>query len=129
MARFMPQGIYNTWQAEETNPDRIEALHARDPDTPELPADGQPVPANRDDVLAELLQKRRRQLNTFLAQAAKCVSKGHYTIITRHATSLDWIYDTIRQDFDIQQKGIHFLNVLDLKYDAETRTPHAFYEY
>ena len=30
-------------------------------------------------------------------------------------------------DYVIQQKGIHFLNILDLKYDSSKSTPVAFY--
>ena len=115
MARYMQDGIYNAWTSEEHNPQRLPALSPQDPDTPAADA------ANREALVLALTNKRRRQLNTFLAQVAKCVSRGHYTIITRHATSLQWIYTQIRQDYDIQQKGIHFLNVLDLKFDPETK--------
>ena len=33
----------------------------------------------------------------------------------------------IREDNDIQRKGIHFLNIIDLKYDPTSQTPTAFY--
>ena len=78
-------------------------------------------------MLDELLAKRPRQLKTFLGQVAKCASKNMYATIVRHATSLEWIYTKVRQDYDIQQKGIHFLNVINLKYDATTKTPASFY--
>ena len=38
------------------------------------------------DLIAALLNKIR-QLTTFLGQVANCVSRDHYTIITRHVTS------------------------------------------
>ena len=48
LARFMSDGIYNTWLAQEENPHRIETLNDRDPDRPAEDA------ANREDVVAEL---------------------------------------------------------------------------
>ena len=78
MARFMSDGRYHTWQSQEENPQRIQAVHDRDPDQPA--ADAQ----NRADVLAELLAKRRRQLQTFIDQVAKAASKNMYTAIVRH---------------------------------------------
>ena len=77
--------------------------------------------------MTELLAKRRRQLRTFIGQVAKSASKNMYAVIVRHSTSLDWIYNKIREDYDIQTKGIHFLNIVDLTYDPETKTPAGFY--
>ena len=37
------------------------------------------------------------------------------------------IYAMLRRDYDIQQRGIHFLNILDLKYDNQKMTPVGFY--
>ena len=58
---------------------------------------------------------------------AKCDSPNIYVSIVCHSNSLEWIYNKICQDYDIQQKGIHFLNVIDLQYDPETKTPAEFY--
>ena len=33
----------------------------------------------------------------------------------------------MRETYDIQQKGIHFLNIIELKYDPEHKTPAGFY--
>ena len=75
----------------------------------------------------DLLTKRRRQLKTFLGQVARCTSQNLYATIVRHATSLDWIYNKLRETYNIQQKGIHFLNIIELKYDPEHKTPAGFY--
>ena len=64
----------------------------------------------------------------FLSQVANCVSTNHYTTVMRHAVSLQWIFDKIRQDYDITHKGIHFLNLSRLKYDPDTMTPARFYQ-
>ena len=50
-----------------------------------------------------------------------------YAGIVRHATSLEWVYNKVREDYDIQTKGIHFLNIVDLEYNKETKTPAGFY--
>ena len=121
MTRFMTEGRYNTWLSQETNPNRLQALDQHDPDRPRQDVN------NRDDLLVDLLAKRRRQLKTFLGQVAKCAGQHMYATIVCHATSLNWIYERIRQDYDIQQKGIHFLNITDLRYDAHTKTLASFY--
>ena len=50
-----------------------------------------------------------------------------YAGIVRHSTSLEWVYDKIREEYDIQTKGIHFLNIVDLEYNPETKIPAGFY--
>ena len=72
-----------------------------------------------EDKLADI----RVNLRTVPAIIGKCVSEGHYNSIVRHSTSLTWIYETLRTDYDIQSKGIHFFHVLDLKYDAQNIPP------
>ena len=57
----------------------------------------------------------------------KTVSVNHYSTIMQHSTSLQWIYHKIREDYDIQTKGIYLFNILDLKYDHTTMTPNGYY--
>ena len=121
MARFMSDGLYNEWLSQEQEPNRLQALLDGDPDQPEENAQ------NRAAKQRELLAKRRRELRTFIGQVAKSASKNMYAGIVRHATSLNWIYNKIREDYDIQTKGIHYLNIVDVTYDPETKTPAGFY--
>ena len=121
MARFMTDGLYHEWSSQEQDPHWIPRVLDGDPDTPAEAVQ------NRDARVTELLAKRRRQLRTFIGQVAKSASKNMYAAIVRHSTSLEWIYDKIREDYDIQTKGIHFLNIVDLTYDPETKTPAGFY--
>ena len=109
MARFMEGGIYQNWQADEVLTNRLQDVVDADPKVVE----GMTV-----NQRTELLEERRRQLRTFLSQTANCVSNEHHATIMRHSTSLQWIYDRIRQDYDIETKGVHFLNIIDIKYDA-----------
>ena len=121
MARFMTGGVYANWTSQEANPHRIPAVLAEDPQLPEENA------ANRAAVMTELLSKRRRELWTFIGQIAKIASKNMYAVIVQHSTSLEWVYQKLREEYDIQTKGIHFLNIINLQYDPETKTPAGFY--
>ena len=115
-AQFLPEGIYSTWQSKETNPDRIAQLHNEDMPDPNTAASR-----------AAKLRNVRTKLRTVLAIIGKCVSEGHYNNVIRHSTSLGWIYETLRSDYDIQKRGIHFFNILEVKFDANVDTPVSYY--
>ena len=117
----MSEGRYHEWQSQEENQHRIQNVHDRDPDHPAQDAQ------NHVDVMTKLHAKRQRQLCTFIGQVAKAASKNMYAAIVRHSTSLEWVYNKVREDYDIQTKGIHFLNIVDLEYNQETKTPAGFY--
>ena len=118
-AQFLPGSLYETWQSEEQNPHRIAALLPGDPDTPDNATAAQ---------LLALVTKRRRQCKVFLSLVAKCVSENHYLEIIRHATSLTWVFDLIKRDYDLKITGIDFLNLSDIKYEPETMTPAAYFQ-
>ena len=106
--KFLPGGRYATWTAAETNEERI--TRPKSPD------------------LEEHLPKIRRELRQFITLVAKYVHMDYYNPIVRHSTSLQWVYKKIREDYDIQQQGIHFLNILDIVYDPTAQTtPIGFY--
>ena len=105
---FLPGGRYDTWMSAESFEGRIE--NAKTPDT------------------AEELLKIRKNLRQFITLVAKYVHFDYYNPIIRHSTSLKWIYKKIREDYDIQQQGVHFLNILDLTWDPTGQmTPIGFY--
>eukprot|EP00092_Neocalanus_flemingeri_P087280 GFUD01110119.1.p1 GENE.GFUD01110119.1~~GFUD01110119.1.p1 ORF type:complete len:383 (+),score=89.10 GFUD01110119.1:253-1401(+) len=112
---FLEEGAYSTWDSQENKPDRITAVKGEDLTQPDRTKD------------AANIKRRCRDLRTVLSIVGKCVSQGHYEAVIRHSTSMQWIFDMLRCDYDIQQKGIHFLNILDLKYDSSKMTPIAFY--
>ena len=124
MARFLQDGSYSTWQSEETLHGRIQALNATD----EITINREPNEQDKVTKREALLNKKRRELKTFLNQVAKVVSANHYNFVMRQATSLEWVYREIRKDYNIQQKGVYFFNLLDLKYDGESMTPSGFYQ-
>ena len=106
--KFLPGGKYAKWTPAEENDLRI--LLPVDPDT--------------DDSLPDI----RRELRQFITIVAKFVHQDYYNPIIRQSSSLAWIYNKIRQDHNIETQGIHFFNLIDLKYDpTEQTTPIGFY--
>ena len=120
---FLPGQLYEEWESAETYSDRVRALHHNDVVNVNRERNADQVAQDNEDKLSDI----RIHLRTVLAIVGKCVSEAHYNTVVRHSTSLNWIYDTIRADYNIQSKGIHFLNVLDIKYDPEKHTPVGFY--
>ena len=126
---FLPKKLYNTWRSQEEYPNRIDDL--KDDDRVRVNADPnagaivtEAQATAQDDVKLDNL---RTSLRTVLSIVGKCVSEGHYSSVVRHSTSLEWIYNMLRCDYDIESKGIHFLNILEAKYDSNKVTPIAFY--
>ena len=106
--KFMAGGRYEDWQPAENNENRINTHKG---------------PDGADD-----LPKIRKDLRQFITLVAKYVHMDYYNPIIRHSTSLKWIYNKIREDYDIQQQGVHFLNILDLTWDPTGQTtPVGFY--
>ena len=108
---FLKGGAYQEWEAGEDGEDRLKVAKR--------------VGAI-DDTAAELAE-RNMDLRLFLSQVAKTLARSRYGTVMKQCTSLDWVYDQIREDYDIQARGIHVLNILDLKYDKSTMKPIGFY--
>ena len=125
---FLPNKIYANWQCAEENPDRIDALLGTKVE-PNDDRDIGPIISQQeaDEQNENMLEDVRTSLRTVLSIVGKCVSEGHYNAVVRHSTSLQWIYNMLRCDYDIQNKGVHFFNILDAKYDPAKMTPIAFY--
>ena len=120
-ALFFPGKALDTWRTgEEAGDERL-----NDEDLQE--ARHNDLPHRRNPAREPSLEARNVHLKVFLSLIAKCVSDGHHATVMQHSTSLNGIFDQLRQDYDIQSKGIHFLNLIDLKYDETSTTPVAFY--
>ena len=105
--RFFDGGIYAEWSSEEEFPGRIR------------------IPAAPDQ--AAILPTRRRELRTLISQIAKSCHKTDFQTIMKQSTSFQWIMNKLREHYDIQKKGVHFLNIIDLQYDPEAKTSAGFY--
>ena len=119
--QFLEDGKYKSWkkQEEAINGSRIELLAAERRD-----GNGDELAPNE---IERLLKQRNRELRTFLSLIGKCVSQGHYSSVVNHSQSFQKICSNLRRDYDIQKKGIHFFNILELKYDEGKMTPINFY--
>ena len=105
---FLPGGRYAKWTSFEENPNQI--LTAVAPDEA----------ANLENVRSDLL--------TFLTSAAAFVHQDYYMPIIKHSTSFDGILKKLKQDLNLQTTGVHFMNIIHLKYDiAGNISPIGFY--
>ena len=55
------------------------------------------------------------------------LSQDHYDAVLCHSTSMESIYDMLHCKYDIHQKEINFLDILDLKYEGSNMSPISFY--
>ena len=120
--QFLEDGKYESWkkQEEAINGNRITELVIAE----RQDANGVALAQNEID---RLLKQKNRELRTFLSIIGKCVSQGHYSYVVKHSQGFQHICSNLRRDYDIQKKGIHFFNILELKYDEEKMTPINFY--
>ena len=124
---FMQDGRYSRWKSQEEFRDRIETLHADDRTKIENDAT-LATRQQKDEQSVKKLKDIRRLLRVFISLIAKCVTENQYLRITRQCTSLESVYTLLRKDYDIETRGIHFLNIIDLDYDSATMTPIGFHD-
>ena len=115
-ALFLPGETYSEWEPGEEGGNRIREKRQI------LDDDGE---TRIEDP--KTLAYRNKHLQVFLTTIARTVSEGHRASVLQHSKSLKWIFEELRKDYDIQSKGIHFLNLIDLKYDESSMTPVGFY--
>ena len=113
--RFLPAGIYSTWSANVDVADRIQALHASD-----IPGD---APAR-----APRLVDRQTQLETFLSIIASICHSSQYDDVMQRSTSVEWIWNLIESDYDIQKTGRHFLKIDEISFKKGTESHNAYYK-
>lgn len=113
---FFTGGKYGTWTAAVKNPNRIVALHAED------------QPGENDDP-AEFLEGRRIELDACLCVIAGVVHSSQYKDVMRRSTSLEWIWNQIEVDYNLQKKGRHFLKIDAITFNpAGAEAPVSFYK-
>ena len=128
---FLPGKSYANWLSYEEDVNRLPELKQEDTVIPNDDArEGRIITAAQATVAnSDRLDNIRINLRTVLSIIGKCVSTGHYNSVIKHSTSLAWIYNMLRADYDIQNKGVHFFHILEAKYDATKYTPVAFYNF
>ena len=61
-------------------------------------------------------RKKRLDLEALLCTIATYAPSGLYKTIVSESESLDWIWSRIKDAFNLNSSGQHFLNVLDIQY-------------
>ena len=105
--KFCDEGPYSTWEAAESNKQRISNFV---------------VPDSELDLI-----KRRRQLNNFITITAGCCYKDHYMTIIEQSTSFNWIWNELKNIYQIVHVGKDFLNIVDIKFDSNSMSPTTVY--
>ena len=113
--RFLTGGIYATWTANDEHQDRIQNVHATD------------QPANNAQLPQRLID-RQTQLETFLSIIAGICDTSQYDDIMQRSTSIEWIWNLIESDYDIEKKGRHFLKVDEISFKKGQESYNAFYK-
>ena len=105
---FLKDVDYSKWESQENIPNRLTSVKGEDL---------RQLARTKD---TDNLKLTIKDLRTVLSIVGKCV-------VVHHSTSMESIYDMLRCDYDILKQRIHFLNILDMKYDPNKHTPIAFY--
>ena len=109
---FLPGGGYEKWKSEEEYLNRIEDLAATE--VPAADATNVATVTARDKLLA----KRRRDLNTMLSIIARKVDQYDFDDVMKCSTSVGSIWEMIELVYDIGRKGVHFLQLGQIKYES-----------
>lgn len=109
--------IYSVWKALQKGK-RITKLHADDPDLPDLEKikDADEKKRKKD----KLLLKRNSQLQKCIQMIAYFLHYTEVEDVIQRSTSIPWIWNYLRQHYNIESKGVHFLKVAKI-------TPQTFY--
>ena len=118
---FLQGGSYENWGPEQQGR-RIQNLAENDPEHQKLV---QQAAAGREDGI-DLPAERNRLLLTRNLQLSKLITLVailcHYTEqddIVRCSTSMEWIFKYLRQHYNLESRGEHFLDVLDVAYSQD----------
>ena len=106
----MPGGKYATWQAADIG-QRIEELHARDPDRLIIEGKRNIDAATQAAELERLLLLRNAQLAKFVTHIATLCHHTENDNVTNHSTSLEWIFEYLRKHNGLMTKGANFMNI------------------
>ena len=126
--QYLPGGKYEVWKAanEVDSNKRIVGLHADDDDKKVI-QDGEESAVVKSGKEEKLLLTRNAQLGRMIQHI---VSFVHYTEaddIDQSSTSLMWIFDYLRQHYNITPKGANFLKITDHSFKSGMQ-PVVFYK-
>ena len=117
---FLPEGCYQEWGPEQEGR-RLTTLAEEDPENQKLIQQA----AGRDnniDLPAEqnrLLLTRNSQLSKFITLIAILCHYTEQDDISQCSTSFDWIIRYLRQHYNLENRGEHFLDVVNVVYSQD----------
>ena len=117
---FLPEGCYAEWRPEQDGR-RIQALAEDDPENQKLQQQAN-ARNDRFDLEAEqrrLLVTRNSQLSKFVTLIAILCYYTEQDDITKCSTSFTWIEDYLRQHYNLENRGEHFLDIANISYEKD----------
>ena len=123
-------GNYSTWAAKLSTHDgkRVVDLHAADPDKLIIEAKtGAAAEAEKPNERAQLLLKRNAQLSKCLQLIANMCQSSEQSDVMNSSTSIAWIWDYLRKNYNIETRGSHFLSVAAINPKSDQK-PMVFYK-
>ena len=118
---FLPEGCYCEWRAKQDGR-QLRNLSEEDPENLKLM---QQARAGREpgiDLPAEqnrLLLTRNAQLSKFVTLIAILCYYTEQDDISQCSTSFEWIIRYLKQHYNLESRGEHFLDILDITYTAD----------
>ena len=125
---FLPDGCYHVWGPEQEGR-RIQALSDQDPENQKLiqANEGRDNRINLEAEQNRLVVARNSQLSKFITLIAILCHYTEQDDITRCSTSFTWIVDYLKQHYNLESRGEHFLDVVNVVYSHDM--PHqTFYK-
>ena len=118
---FLPEGCYATWRSKQEGR-RINQLSAEDVDNQKLlqQARAREPTIDLDAEQARLLRIRNSQVGKFITLIAILCHYTEQDDIDTCSTSWQWIVNYLRQHYNIESRGEHFLDIAQITYSSET---------
>ena len=118
---FLPEGCYSTWYPKQEGR-QIRQLAAEDTENQKLIQQHDNGREPRIDLVAEqarLLLTRNSQLSKFVTLIAILCFYTEQDDINNCSTSWDWITTYLRQHYNLESRGEHFLDVANIAYNSD----------
>ena len=118
---FLQEGCYAEWEPRQEG-QRLQALSAEDPENIRLIQQAEAGRDNGIDLEAgqqRLLLTRNSQLSKFVTLIAILCYYTEQDDITECSTSFAWIIQYLKQHYNLESRGEHFLDIAEIVYTSD----------
>ena len=119
---FLPEGCYSTWHPRQEGR-RLQELSDDDADNQKLirqaAANGRNDGIDLPTEQTRLLLSRNSQLSKFITLIAILCHYTEQDDINNCSTSWDWILTYLRQHYNLESRGEHFLDIAGITYNSD----------